>query len=441
MVVREGAVDFAVQRRHFRADRGEHLRRDRAGDAVARVDDHLEAAVELHVGRDAIDVVLRHVAMLHVARRGRFVEAILGDARVQVFDRLARQRLAADHDLEAVVVRRIVAARHRDAATRAQLVGGEVHHRRRRQADVDHVAAGLAQAADEAVDHVWAGKAAVAADDDVVQAAFGHQRTDRLADQFCDARIERLPDDAADVVGAEDRLVDEHLARGRVDRFGDARLGRLARRNRCGRHHRRHRYGRCDGRVRLHLRKRRRFGLVFLVDGDGGLATGAQREPTEHREHQRRDPARQRAEAERRVARVRQTGGDAPARALHRRGEHFGAVRQFLVAAFDDAVAALAQREVTVVAHVAALDRAGRAIQRQAHVRHAHAHRPVVRRRGDGQARTAAIARRSRQPPCSRRSPFRRCPPCRSRAWAARCTASRIRRRRSPRTPHPPIPA
>ena len=68
------------------------------------------------------DVVLADVAMLHAARRRRLVQAVFGDARVQVCDRVARQRFAADHDLEAVVVRRVVAAGHR--RRRSRCAGG-----------------------------------------------------------------------------------------------------------------------------------------------------------------------------------------------------------------------------------------------------------------------------------------------------------------------------
>src|SRR3546814_3803036 len=69
---------------------------------------------------------------------------------MQVGDRVAVQGLAADHDLEAVVVGRVVAASDRDAAAGVEVEGAEVHHRRGRQADVDDVAPGLAQAAREA---------------------------------------------------------------------------------------------------------------------------------------------------------------------------------------------------------------------------------------------------------------------------------------------------
>src|SRR5207342_537771 len=122
------------------------------------------------------------------------------------------QRLATDHDLEAVVVRRVVAAGDRDAATGPQLEAAEIHHWRRHHADVDDVAAGLAQAFAQPSDEIRTRQPAVTADDDVGQALFEHQRTDRVADQFGDAGVERLADDAADVVGAEDAAIDVDAA-------------------------------------------------------------------------------------------------------------------------------------------------------------------------------------------------------------------------------------
>src|SRR3546814_11180978 len=95
-------------------------------------------------------------------------------------------------------------SRDRDAAAGVEVEGTEVHHRRGRQADVDDVAPGLAQAAREAFDQVRAGQPAVAADDNVLQPLFLHQRTDRLADQFGHAHVERLPAHAAAVVGPEE---------------------------------------------------------------------------------------------------------------------------------------------------------------------------------------------------------------------------------------------
>src|SRR5690606_19481697 len=119
MVVGEVAVDLAIQRNHFGTDRFEHLRPDLPGDAVASVHHDLDRPIELHVGSDP-----RHVRFADVAlhqRSGGFgdVQAALADAVVEVGDRLAGQRGTADHDLEAVVVRRVVAAGDRDTATGA----------------------------------------------------------------------------------------------------------------------------------------------------------------------------------------------------------------------------------------------------------------------------------------------------------------------------------
>src|SRR5690606_15217997 len=98
---------------------------------------------------DARNVVVADVALDDRAGRLGGEQAAAGDAVVQVGDGIARQRLAADHDLEAVVVRRVVAAGDGDAAAGVQVVGSEVHHRRRHHADVDDVAARLAQAFDQ----------------------------------------------------------------------------------------------------------------------------------------------------------------------------------------------------------------------------------------------------------------------------------------------------
>ena len=146
----------------------------------------------------------------HVARVRR-----PGDRRssamrvVQVRDRVAGQGFAADDDLEAVVVRRIVAAGDRHAGAGAQVVGAEVHHRRRRQADVDDVAAGLAQA-------VRSGLRSCSGPDR------RPSRPTTMSSRPCCCISEpidwpsssampasrRLADHAADVIGAEDAAVD-----------------------------------------------------------------------------------------------------------------------------------------------------------------------------------------------------------------------------------------
>lgn len=151
MMIGEGAVDLAVQRDDLGADRFQQARCDIAGHAVAGIHHHLDRAVQLHVVGDALDVGVADVALFQLARRCRGVQAAFVDALVQFGDRRSGQGLAADHDLEAVVVGRIVAAGDRHAAAGAQFVGAEIHHWSGRQADVDHLAAGAAQAVDQAI--------------------------------------------------------------------------------------------------------------------------------------------------------------------------------------------------------------------------------------------------------------------------------------------------
>src|SRR6185369_14535906 len=114
----------AIERLDLAADAFDHARRDRARDAVAAVDDDLELALDLDVVRDALDVLLRDVDHLQAAVA--VDEARFGNARVQRLDRVLGQRLAAEHDLEAVVVRRIVAAGDRDARARIEVIAAEV---------------------------------------------------------------------------------------------------------------------------------------------------------------------------------------------------------------------------------------------------------------------------------------------------------------------------
>jgi hypothetical protein len=60
-MVREAAIDLAIERHHFAADAFQHLRPERAGHAVAGVDDDLQRRIDLDVAGDAVDVVVLHV--------------------------------------------------------------------------------------------------------------------------------------------------------------------------------------------------------------------------------------------------------------------------------------------------------------------------------------------------------------------------------------------
>ncbi|MNM38743.1 hypothetical protein D3C81_495070 [compost metagenome] len=204
VVVGEGAVDIAVQRNDFGADRFQQLRREGTGHAVARIGDHLQRAVQLHVIGNTLDVISADLALLVVTRFRRLHEAAFDNALVKVGDRIAGQGLTTDDDLETVVVRRIVAAGNRYAGTGAQMVGGEIHDRGRSQTDIDHRTAGTPQAFGQPRRQFRTGQAAIAADHHLAQALLEGDGADGLADQRGGARRQFAADHAADVIGTED---------------------------------------------------------------------------------------------------------------------------------------------------------------------------------------------------------------------------------------------
>ena len=61
MVVRETAVHLAVELGDLAAEAPIKPRREHAGDAVSAIDGDVEAARELHVARDALDVGIEDV--------------------------------------------------------------------------------------------------------------------------------------------------------------------------------------------------------------------------------------------------------------------------------------------------------------------------------------------------------------------------------------------
>jgi hypothetical protein len=132
-------------------------------------------------------------------RRAPLPEFAALDAPAHVLDLVPRERVPVDHHLEAVVIRGIVAAGHRDAAAAAQMVRGEVGDRRRRHADVDHGGAGSVHALRQRFGQRGARVPAITAERELRR-----HRTQRAADGTHHFRRERAPGNAADVVGAED---------------------------------------------------------------------------------------------------------------------------------------------------------------------------------------------------------------------------------------------
>src|SRR6185369_10840726 len=85
-----------------------------------------------------------------------------------------------------------------------------VEHRRRHRTDVDDVEAGRGEAANDRGRQRRPGAAAVAADGDGAFAGGERLAAEGAAELLGEARVDRLADDAADVVGLEDRSGDVH---------------------------------------------------------------------------------------------------------------------------------------------------------------------------------------------------------------------------------------
>ena len=205
------AVDLRIQLVHRAAERAQDAGRRRAGDAVAGIDRDRHRSRELAVGDDARAVLGEDV---HRRRAAAALHVVIGfHAPTQSLDLLAVDRAAADDHLEAVVVLRVVAARDLDAAraaVRAARRGDVVQHRRRHRAEVDDVEPGRREAAHERGGERRAREAAVAADRDGAIAGGQHLAAEGTAELLGEPLVDRLADDAADVVGLEDRSVDVH---------------------------------------------------------------------------------------------------------------------------------------------------------------------------------------------------------------------------------------
>jgi hypothetical protein len=120
---------------------------------------------------------------------------------------------AGEHHLEAVVVLRVVAAGDLDAAAAAVLAARRrdvVEHRRRHRAEVDHVDPRRHQAADQRRGETGTRMPAVAADRDRPFAGGKRLAAEGATEVGREGFVDRLVDDAANVVGLEDRSVNLH---------------------------------------------------------------------------------------------------------------------------------------------------------------------------------------------------------------------------------------
>ena len=126
MMVREGAVRLAEERRHLGAELAERLDRDDAARAIAAIDHHAHRSLELVPRHDGVAIARQDGAVGGLAPAA--AAPALGDDRFpERDDVVAVHRAAGEHHLEAVELGRVVRAGHLAAAVDLQFL-----HRRSR---------------------------------------------------------------------------------------------------------------------------------------------------------------------------------------------------------------------------------------------------------------------------------------------------------------------
>ena len=202
VMVREMPIDFAEQLNHFAAERAVQIAGEGTGDAIAAIDRDFHWPRQFYVAGYPLQVRFTDVVRPITAAALR--DSAVFDGLVQRLDRLAMNCFTFEHHLEAVVIRRVVAAGDHDAGLRFQHMGAEIHHWCRHHPQIDHVDASGLQPGCERGRQFRPGQAAIAADDDGFPAFRKNSRAECLADTLRDRRVQRTADDAANVVGLED---------------------------------------------------------------------------------------------------------------------------------------------------------------------------------------------------------------------------------------------
>ena len=182
MMVRKPAVDLAEQFAHRAPHAAVQFGGERPWNSVAAVDDDSHRPRQLHIAENALQIALANIHLAVSAVAG--CEYFAFDALPQLLDGLTGKRLAGDHHLQSVVVRRIVTAGDHDAGAGLQFVRREIQHGRGHTSDVDHVDAASLQATTERLGQVGAGKASVASDDHLGLGEGASLRADGAPDQL-----------------------------------------------------------------------------------------------------------------------------------------------------------------------------------------------------------------------------------------------------------------
>jgi len=210
MVIRKAAVHLEEQFGGLAIEPLEQAMHHRTTRAVAGVDDHPNAPREMELRGDLIHVGLRDVRAFDAARTGEEVAPL--DQAPDLLYLFAMNGGSPAHDLEAVVLRWIVAAGDHDAGVRLQVKDGIVKQRRGRHADIADLAAAGLQAAHQGVAQALGAEAAIAAQIDPA-ARMPPQISTGGAAEHLDIDVAQFRvGDAADIVLAKDSRIG-HQAR------------------------------------------------------------------------------------------------------------------------------------------------------------------------------------------------------------------------------------
>ncbi|MNM54760.1 hypothetical protein D3C81_658880 [compost metagenome] len=125
---------------------------------------------------------------------------------MQGLDLFVGQGVAGDDDLEAVVVRRVVAAGQHHTGFAGQHVGGVIQRRGRHQANVADVATAVGQALDQLLHQLRAGQATVTANGNIRLILGQGLGTDGATEPVSRFSVQKLRDGAANVIGAENAV-------------------------------------------------------------------------------------------------------------------------------------------------------------------------------------------------------------------------------------------
>ena len=149
-----------------------------------------------------LDVVRIDVGLLPFAfRGGQQALVFLGQLANILKPRVATDRPGIfPDDLQAVVIRRIVACRYHDAAIGTEMRRREIDHFGATEADVEDLNASVSDAAAYGVGEFCAGQANIPADD---QALCAKELGRGVADSIHDVGIQLVRDLPTDVVGLE----------------------------------------------------------------------------------------------------------------------------------------------------------------------------------------------------------------------------------------------